>query len=122
MAGRAAWGGGRGRVIQQMRVESTLLCSLARLLGLFLAYWTAPLLLALKPASLPITLRLPIDWRVLVFTMVVSLVCGVAFGLTPALRSASVPVVANLKDETQPAGFRKSRLRSRLMTGELATC
>src|SRR5947207_11345302 len=122
MAVRSALGAARSRLIQQMLVESTLLSSLAGLLGLISAYWTAPLLLALKPASLPITLRLPIDWRVLVFTMVVSLVCGVAFGLTPALRSASVPVVANLKDETQPAGFRKSRLRSLLMTGEIATC
>ncbi len=122
MAVRSALGAGRGRLIQQMLVESTLLSSLAGLLGLILAYWAAPLLLALKPASLPITLMLPIDWRVLAFTMMVSLLCGAAFGLTPALRSASVPVVANLKDETQPAGFHKSRLRSLLMTGEIATC
>jgi predicted permease len=122
MAVRSALGAGRGRLIQQMLVESTLLSSFAGLLGLILAYWTAPLLLALKPASLPITLRLPIDWRVLVFTLIVSLISGVAFGLTPALRSASVPVASTLKDETQPAGFRKSRLRSLLMTGEVATC
>src|SRR2546429_1455792 len=105
-----------------MLVESTLLSSLAGLLGLILAYFTAPLLLALKPASLPVTLRLPIDWRVLVFTLIVSLICGIAFGLTPALRSASAPVASNLKDETQPAGLRKSRLRSLLIIGEVATC
>jgi len=105
-----------------MLVESTLLSSLAGLLGLILAYCTAPLLLALKPASLPITLSLPIDWRVLVFTVIVSMICGVAFGLTPALRSAKVQLASNLKDETQPAGFRKSRLRSLLMAGEVATC
>src|SRR5207253_6443401 len=122
MAVRAALGAGRGRVIQQMLVESTLLSSLAGLLGLILAYWTAPLLLALKPASLPITLRLPIDWRVLVFTVIVSLICGVAFGLTPALRSTSVKVASNLKDEAQPAGYRKSTLRSILITGQIATC
>src|SRR5215813_6872164 len=122
MAVRSALGAGRGRLIQQMLVESTLLSSLAGLLGLILAYCTAPLLLALKPARLPITLSLPIDWRVLVFTVIVSLICGVAFGLTPALRSAKVQLASNLKDETQPAGFRKSRLRSLLMTGEVATC
>src|SRR5438309_4736104 len=122
MAVRSALGAGRGRLIQQMLVESTLLSSVAGLLGLILAYWTAPLLLALKPASLPITLRLPIDWRVLVFTIIVSLICGVAFGLTPALRSAKVQLASNLKDETRPAGFRQSRLRSLLMTGEVATC
>src|SRR6266550_522941 len=122
MAVRSALGAGRGRLIQQMLVESTLLASLAGLVGLILAYWAAPLLLALKPASLPITLRLPVDWRVLVFTILVSLICGVAFGLTPALRTANVQVASNLKDETQPAGYRKSRLRSILMTGEIATC
>ncbi len=122
MAVRSALGAGRGRLIRQMLVESTLLSGLAGLAGLILAYWTAPLLLALKPASLPITLRLPVDWRVLVFTMVVSMICGVAFGLTPALRSARVQVASNLKDETQPAGYRKSRLRSMLMTGQIATC
>src|SRR5205085_1611989 len=122
MAVRSALGAGRARLIQQMLVESTLLSFVAGFLGLTLAYWTAPLLLALKPASLPITLRLPIDWRVLVFTILVSLICGVAFGLTPALRVAKVQVASNLKDETQPAGYRKSRLRSILMTSEIATC
>src|SRR5882672_9748009 len=122
MAVRSALGAGRGRLIRQMLVESTLLSGLAGLAGLILAYWTAPLLLALKPASLPITLRLPVDWRVLVFTMVVSMICGVACGLTPALRSARVQVASHLKDETQPAGYRKSRLRSMLMTGQIATC
>jgi putative ABC transport system permease protein len=122
MAVRSALGAGRGRLIQQMLVESTLLSGLAGLLGLILAYWAAPLLLALKPASLPITLRLPVDWRVLVFTMIVSLICGLAFGLTPALRSAKVQVASNLKDETQPGGYRKSTLRSILMTGEIAAC
>src|SRR5467141_3212023 len=122
MAVRSALGAGRGRLIQQMLVESTLLSGLAGLLGLILAYWAAPLLLALKPASLLITLRLPVDWRVLVFTMIVSLICGLAFGLTPALRSAKVQVASNLKDETQPGGYRKSTLRSILMTGEIAAC
>jgi predicted permease len=122
MAIRSALGAGPGRLIRQMLVESALLSGLAAFAGLILAYWTAPLLLALKPASLPITLRLPVDWRVLVFTIVVSLMCGVAFGLTPALRSARVQVASNLKDETQSAGYRKSRLRSVLMTAQIATC
>ncbi|HXW54459.1 MAG TPA: ABC transporter permease [Candidatus Cybelea sp.] len=122
VAVRSALGAGRGRLVRQMLVESTLLSGLAGLAGLILAYGTAPLLLALKPAGLPITLRLPVDWRVLVFTMTLSLVCGLAFGLAPALRAASVPLASHLKDETQPAGYRKSRLRSVLMTCEVATC
>lgn len=122
MALRSALGAGRGRLIRQMLVESTLLSAVAGAFGLILAYWTAPLLLALKPASLPISLRLPIDWRVLSFTVIVSLICGLAFGLTPALRSASVTANSNLKDEAPPGGLRKSRLRTILMTAEIAVC
>ena len=122
MAVRSALGASRGRLIRQMLVESTLLSIIAGLLGLIFAYWAAPLLVALKPASLPITLRLPIDWRVLVFTLSVALVCSVAFGLAPALRSTKVQMASNLKDERQSAGYRKSRLRSFLMGGQIATC
>ena len=122
MAIRSALGAGRGRLIRQMLVESTLLSGLAGSAGLVLAYWTAPLLLALKPASLPITLRIPLDWRVLAFTASVSLFTGVAFGLTPALHSAKTQVAPILKDEAQSASYRKSRLRSFLMIGEIATC
>src|SRR5437879_8970866 len=63
MAVRSALGAARSRLIQQRLVESTLHSSLAGLLGLILAYFTAPLLLALKPASLPVTLRLRSEER-----------------------------------------------------------
>jgi predicted permease len=122
MAIRSALGAGRGRLVRQMLVESTLLSGLASCLGLALAWWTSPALLALKPASLPITLRVPLDWRVLLFTLLVALSTGVIFGLTPALRSAQVQVAPVLKDEAQSASYRKSRLRSFLMIGEFATC
>ena len=122
MAVRSALGAGRGRLIRQMLVESTLLSFLAGLVGLIFAYWAAPLLVALKPASLPIRLRLPIDWRVLAFTLLVSIICGVAFGLAPALRSTRVQLASNLKDERQAASHRKSRLRSFLIAGQIATC
>jgi putative ABC transport system permease protein len=71
---------------------------------------------------LPITLRVPLDWRVLLFTSLVSLSAGIVFGLTPALRSAKVQVAPILKDEAQSVSYRKSRLRSFLMIGEMATC
>src|SRR6202043_1835652 len=54
--------------------------------------------------------------------LLVSLSTGGIFGLTPALRSAQVQVAPALKDEVQSASYRKSRLRSFLMIGEIATC
>jgi predicted permease len=122
MAIRSALGAGRARLIRQMLIESLLLSSIAGLAGVALAWWIARLLLELKPATIPITLAVPLDWRVLLFALVVSFATGVIFGLVPALRSAAVETAAALKEETQSAGLRKSRLRSVLLIGEIATC
>jgi predicted permease len=122
MAIRSALGAGRGRLIRQMLVESLLLSSLAGIAGVVIAWWMSRLLLELKPASLPITLEVPLDWRVLLFAVLVSLATGVLFGLVPALRSARVNAAPVLKEETQGAGIRKSRLRSLLLIGEIAAC
>ncbi len=122
MAIRSALGAGRGRLIRQMLMESLLLSSLAGIAGVTLAWWMSRLLLELKPATLPITLEVPLDWRVLLFTLLVSLATGVIFGLVPALRGARVNPVPVLKEETQSAGLGKSRLRSLLLIGEIAAC
>ena len=58
----------------------------------------------------------------LLFAVLISLFTGVVFGLTPALRSARVDTVVVLKEETQTAGYRKSRLRSALMISQIAAC
>jgi predicted permease len=115
MAIRSALGAGRGRLIRQMLVESLLLSTMAGVAGVMLAWWMGRLLMQLKPASLPITLEIPLDWRVLLFALMVSLATGVVFGLVPALRCAAVNAAPVLKDETQTAGLRKSRLRSVLL-------
>jgi predicted permease len=122
MAIRSALGAGRGRLIRQMLVESLLLSSIAGLAGVLLAWWVAQLLMRLKPASVPIALEVPLDWRVISFTLVVSIATGIIFGLVPALRSAAVNAAPVLKEETQTAGARKSRLRSALLIGEIAIC
>jgi predicted permease len=122
MAIRSALGAGRARLIRQMLIESLLLSSIAGLAGVALAWWMSRLLLGLKPASLPITLDVPMDWRVVLFTVMVSLATGLIFGLIPALRSSRVDAAPLLKEETQTAGLRKSKLRSLLLIGEIATC
>jgi predicted permease len=86
MAIRSALGAGRGRLIRQMLVESLLLSSIAGMTGVMFAWWVARLLLQLVPSSLPITLEVPLDWRVLLFTVLISLATGVVFGIVPAQR------------------------------------
>lgn len=122
MAIRSALGAGRGRLIRQMLVESLLLATAAGVAAVVLAWWFTRLLLELKPASLPVTLEVPLDWRVLLFALVVSLATGIVFGVVPALRSAVVDAAPVLKEETQSGGLRTSRLRSLLLIGEIAVC
>jgi predicted permease len=122
MAIRSALGAGRARLVRQTLVESLLLSFAAGGAGSVLAWWMTRMLLRLKPSSLPISLEVPLDWRVLVFALLVSLATGVIFGIVPALRGARVEVTPVLKEETQSAGLRKSRLRSLLLIGEIAVC
>ncbi len=122
MAIRSALGAGRARLIRQMLIESLMLSSIAGLAGIAVAWWMARLLLELKPTSIPLALAVPLDWRVLSFALVVSFATGILFGLIPALRSAAVEAAPALKEETQSAGLRKSRLRSILLISEIATC
>ena len=122
MAIRSAMGAGRGRIIRQVLTESALLSLAAGLIALGLSDLAGPLLLELKPPMLSfISIQLPLDWRVLAFTLAVSLVAGFAFGAAPAWRSSSLDVVSRLKDETTGSPGR-SRLRNVLVTGQVAVC
>jgi len=122
MAIRSALGAGRGRIIRQMLTESAMLSLAAGVVALGLSVLAGPLLLRLKPPMLSfVTIQLPVDWRVLAFTLAVSLLAGFAFGVAPALRSSRVDVVSRLKDETAGSPGR-SRLLSVLVTGQVAVC
>ena len=122
MAIRAALGAGRGRLIRQTLIESTLVAFLGGCIAALLASWFAPALLALKPPSLPVNLDVPMDWRVFAFTFVASLATGVVFGSAPALRASKVDISAVLKEEGRAGSDRPSRLRSVLVVAEIAVC
>jgi putative ABC transport system permease protein len=119
---RFALGANRRRVIQQMLTESIAIAAIAGALGLLLSLWAAPLLLSLKPASLPVFLNLSPDFRVLAFTLVASAITGLAFGLAPALQQSRINHVESLKEGSQQAGASRSRLRSALVIAQVTAC
>jgi predicted permease len=122
MAIRTALGARRGRILRQVLTESILLSVTAGAFGILLAMWTAPLVLMLKPPMLSfIQIRLPIDWRIVVFTGLISVITGVLLGLAPALRSSKMDVVSRLKEETHDS-YRMSRFRSVLVIIQVAVC
>jgi predicted permease len=90
--------------------------------GLLLAYWSIPALLSLKPATIPVSVEAPLDWRVLAFAFAASFLSGIAFGVVPALRSTRRDLLPALKDERQLAGPRRSRLRSSIVVAQITVC
>jgi predicted permease len=122
MATRSALGAGRARLVRQMLVESLLLAGIAGVAGAGIAWVTSRMLMALKPGNIPVTLSIPMDWRVVLFTAAISVATGVVFGLAPALRASAVRAAAVLKDESPAGSLKKSRLHSTLVAGQMAVC
>ncbi len=97
---RVALGGGRLRLIRQLLTESVLLASLGGLLGLLFAYWGTSLLLPLmSQGEIPTHLNLSPDARVLGFTVAVSVLTGLLFGLAPASLATRVDMNSALKND-----------------------
>src|SRR2546430_3862923 len=97
MTVRMTLGAGRGRLMQQMLVEGTLLAIVSSVLGLFAATWGARVLLVSVSASSPIAIDTTPDARVLAFTAAVTLACVLLFGLLPAFRATQVDLATSLR-------------------------
>lgn len=122
LAVRSALGASRMRIVRQALTESLLLSMLGGAGGLVIAYWSVPMLLDLKPASLPLIIQAPLDWRVFSFAVAASLLSGLVFGVGPALRSTRRDLLPALKDEKQLAGPQRSWLRSALVVAQITVC
>jgi len=122
IAVRLALGAGRGALIRQLLVETTLLSLLGGAAGIGLARWTLDLLMGFKPPiPVPIDLDVSLDRTVLLFTLGVSLVAGLLFGLVPALQATNPDIAPTLKDEGGRTGKPgRFNLRSILVVTQVA--
>jgi len=117
---RQAVGATRPRLIRQWLTESIVLGVAGGAFGLLLALWANQLLSSYLQATPLAALELGLDWRVLAFTLSVSVVTGIVFGLAPALQASRLDIVMALKSEDAAHGSaRRSRLRSAFVTAQV---
>jgi len=122
IAVRLALGANRARLIRQFLTESVLLSSLGGIVGLTLAIWGVRVLVALLPKDTPRVEEVGLDYRVVIFTVAVSFLTGLLFGLAPALQASKSDLNDILKQggrstANSPA---RQRLRNVLVVSECA--
>lgn len=123
---RAAVGAGRGRIIRQLLTESVLLSLAGGIVGLAAGYAGIRAILSFSPGNIPrIGLEgssVGLDWRVLGFTLGLSIVTGILFGLVPALQSSRADLNSTLKESSSRSGtgLHHNKTRALLVTTEMA--
>jgi putative ABC transport system permease protein len=123
---RAAIGGSRGRIIRQLLTESVVLSLAGGMLGLLVGWAGIRALLSINTAGLPRVgdhgAFVGMDWRVVAFTIGVSVATGVIFGLIPALQSSKTDLTTTLKESAgrSGTGFKQNKVRSILVVTEVA--
>lgn len=111
---RLALGAGRLRIIRQVLTEGLLLAALGGLAGLVVARAFLYLLNAFRPpVPIPVAVDLSLDWRALLFTMSISALTAILFGVAPAIRHSGVDLVSVLKGEHAPRRRRRAGTRAR---------
>jgi putative ABC transport system permease protein len=122
LAVRTALGAGRLRIVRQLLTEYLLLATLGGALGLLIAEWSLYLLHGFGPDSIPRLSEVSINTKVLGFTVALSLLSGLLFGLAPALQVSKIDLNEALKEGGKSAttSSRHNRLRSVLVVSQVA--
>jgi len=122
VAVRAALGASRHRIVRQLVTESLLLAFIAGIAGLVLAYWGSMALVSLAPANLPRLAETGVDRWVLAFTLGISMITSLLFGLVPALYASKIDLSEALKQGATRvvSGRGVARMRGMLVVAEIA--
>jgi len=123
IATRTALGAGRWRIIRQLLTESILLSLIGGTVGVLLANWGMDLLLTLAPSDLPRMNNVSLDLRTLGFTIAITLLTGLIFGLVPAWHASKPNLIETMKDASRGSteGGRRKLIRSTLVVVEVAS-
>ncbi|HEV8347945.1 MAG TPA: ABC transporter permease [Vicinamibacterales bacterium] len=118
---RGALGAARARIVRQLVTESVVLAIVAGGLGLAIASWSTRALLALAPEGIPRLSEVRMNVPVFLFALAAAAICGVVFGLVPALRASRTPLVETLKDGGRGGiGAGHRRVQRVLVVAEIA--
>jgi putative ABC transport system permease protein len=122
IAVRTALGASRWRIIRQLLTESVLLSIIGGIFGFGLSVWLTRLLVAISPANTPRFDEIGIDSRVFLFTLGITVLTGLVFGVAPALQTSRLDLNENLKESGRRGGGgeRHNRLGSLLIVSEVA--
>jgi predicted permease len=117
---RIALGAGESRVLRQLLTESVLLAMVGGVLGILLAKFGTAAALAAMPVNMPRADEIGLDFRVLLFTLLISLASGIAFGLAPALKTSRSDLGATLKESGRALAGVRSRTQGVFVIVEMA--
>jgi putative ABC transport system permease protein len=118
---RIALGAGKGRILSQLLTESIVLAVIGSVLGLMVANFALRAIIQLSPGDVPRLQDVSIDWRVLGFTLLITALTGVLFGVAPALQAFKVDLLNSLRESRRTSlSAAQLRLRSALVISEIA--